>query len=155
MTSLIPIIAMMSFGAQSTAIQLPRHATVAASVANSEWVRAGEVSLDLRTGRYTLRHRPSRLAPKAPIRITRARLRTRELAPLRAAYLAAHANGLVEPNCTNSDIIVGNGGTHYLDLTADETTVWVNSLQRCWTEAATNLDRLLEVTFAWRAVPER
>lgn len=131
--------------------------TVVASVANSEWTPPGEVSLDLRTGRYRLRHAPSRLAPSAPVRTTGGRLSKGELQPLRSAVAAARAQGLIEPVCRNGGppprVVISNGGPQHLVLIGGGRRLEAPGELGCWTEAAWNLDRLLEATFGWRARP--
>jgi hypothetical protein len=132
---------------------------IEATVANSEWTPPGEVSLDLRTGRYRLRHAPARNAPSAPVHTTRGRLAAAELQPLRAAYAEARAEGLIEPICRNggrpAEIVVSNGGLDYLVLTGGGRQLEAPRELGCWTQAARNLDALLEATFGWRARPQR
>ncbi|HEY0011633.1 MAG TPA: hypothetical protein VGB79_02130 [Allosphingosinicella sp.] len=152
-TSLAPVLAVLALSGAPTASS-PRNATVVASVANSEWTRSGEVSLDLRTGRYRLRHAPSRLTPYAAVPFTRGRLRASELERIRAAYAAARAKGL-EDDCSNGNIVISNGGADLLVLTEDGSTMRADLSVGCFTREAMALGRLLEDEFGPRARPPR
>ncbi|HEX8192064.1 MAG TPA: hypothetical protein VF552_04125 [Allosphingosinicella sp.] len=153
--SLTPLLAALALsGAPAPAS--PRNATVVSSVANSEWTRSGEVSLDLRTGRYRLRHAPSRLTPDAPARFTRGRIGASDLEPIRAAFAAARAQGLVVTgDCSNGQFIISNGGADHLVLTEGGSTMRADLSSGCFTEAAVALSRMLEDMFGPRARPPR
>jgi hypothetical protein len=132
---------------------------IVATVAHSEWTPPGEVSLDLRTGRYRLRLAPSRLAPSAPVRMTRGRLSAAELQPLREASAEARAQGLIHSACRDNgrpeQIVIGNGSTIHMRLTGGGAPLLAPGERGCWTEAATNLHRQLDATFGARARPRR
>jgi hypothetical protein len=129
--------------------------TVTASVAHSEWTASGEVSLDLRSGRYRLRHQPSRITPRAPVPTTRGRLAASELQPIRSAYAQARAQGLTERVCLEGgrppQLFLSNGGPQSMSLSGGGARIDAHSERGCWTEAAGNLQRLLEASFGWRA----
>ena len=154
--NIMPALAALLLGAVPSA-GARQEGTIVSTVANSEWTPAGQVRLDLRTGRYDLRHAPSRLAPQAPVRTSRGRLASSELQPLRAAAAKARAEGLVHEACRNGgpppQIVISNGGPEYLALSRGGEHLEAHRDLGCWTEAAQNLEQLLEATFGHRARP--
>jgi hypothetical protein len=154
--NIMPAIAALLLGAGSGG-SVRQDGIIVSTVAKSEWTPAGEVRLDLRTGRYDLRHAPSRLAPQAPVRITRGRLGSSELRPLRDAAAAARAEGLIHQACRDGgpppQIVISNGGPEYLALSRSGERLEAHRDLGCWTEAAQYLEQLLEATFGHRARP--
>lgn len=94
-----------------------------ATIGHSEWCPAGNVRLDLDTGRYALVATAARREcsnPRGGRRLEQGRLDGRRLTPIRAAYLRAMSDGLRRQGCYTSrdgEIIVSNSGTPVLVAT--------------------------------------
>src|SRR5258708_28858776 len=79
-------------------------AWVFSTVGQSEWCPAGNVMLDLRTGRYSLTPRAPRGVcndPKLERPVTHGTLAGGQLASARSAYLRAVSEGLKSSACRN------------------------------------------------------
>jgi len=140
-------------GSADTAF-LGRTEWVVATVGHSEWCPAGNVRLDLRTGRYAL-------TPRAPRRVCgdvglerpviMGRLRAERLEAVRAAYRRVLAQGVENPICRHGrrpdTIIISNGGTPILLVATGATMVSAPNDQSCWGKATTALHDLLDETF--------
>jgi len=120
-----------------------RTAWVVATVGHSEWCPAGNVRLDLATGRYSY-------TPRAPRRICNqpglerptqvGTLRAGRLEAARSAFRRALAQGLVNPACANGgrprEIVISNGGRQILLLTTGKETLFAPEDLGCWSQAA-------------------
>jgi hypothetical protein len=133
---------------------LGRTAWVFATVEHSEWCPAGNVRLDLRTGRYALTHRAARLVcNKAGLErpVITGRLAGNRLAAARTAYRAAVEGGLTSPECRNGGrpkmIVITNAGPQMLVVATGRFTVAPPEDLSCWSEAAYALQRTLEEAF--------
>src|SRR4051812_5542306 len=132
-----------------------RTAWIVATVEQSEWCPAGNVRLDLGTGRYQATAgaprnicRDPRL--ERPVRV--GVLEGRGLARVRAAYLRALAEGLEQQICLNGgqpdQIVISNAGTPVLLVTDGARTRSAPRDLSCWTEAAGALHAVLEDLFS-------
>jgi hypothetical protein len=129
-------------------------AWLVATVWHSEWCPAGNVRLDLQTGRYlftpTARvrdcHRAGLQRPVLSGRLAGPRLRL-----IRQAFTRAAREGLKTEACRNyepqTEIVVSNGGTPLMMLTIGNSSGWAPEDLGCWTPAANALYERLEVTF--------
>ncbi|MFL6862742.1 MAG: hypothetical protein ACJ8DZ_07065 [Allosphingosinicella sp.] len=140
--------------APADAAGLGRTAWVLATVEHSEWCPAGNVRLDLRTGRYALTHRAARLAcNKAGLErpVITGRLAGSSLAAARAAYRAAVESGLTSPECRNGGrpkmIVITNAGPQILVVATGRFTATPPKDLSCWSDAAYALQRTLEEAF--------
>jgi hypothetical protein len=127
-----------------------RTAWVFSTIDNSEWCPAGNVRLDLRTGRYELTHGASRLVcgdRNLQRPVTSGTLAAPRLADLRAAYLRVLSEGLEDPVCRDGGrparIVIGNGGKTILVVASGSRTVSPPENRSCWSEAATALHNQL------------
>lgn len=127
---------------------------IVATLAHSEWCPAGNVRLDLRSGRYALTARASRrvcsqgglLRP-----VVTGRLRSGRLEAVRVAYSRLVAEGFESPDCQDGkhpdDIVVSNGGTPILVVATGAAQASAPDDLTCWSDAATDLQGLLDETF--------
>jgi hypothetical protein len=130
----------------------PGHtATIFATVQHSEFCPAGNVTLDLRTGRYALtRGAPTRICRNADLErpIVHGRLGTKALASIRLAWRRVWAEGVTDPACEDGghpdEIVISNGGTPILALTAGAGTIAPPEDLTCWSKAASALYDKLE-----------
>jgi hypothetical protein len=136
----------------ATGIEPP--AWVLSTIQHSEWCPAGNVRLDLRTGRYELTSRADRrICGKFGLErpVTAGRLDAARLAAVRAAALRVLADGFVKPACRDhqplQEIVVSNGGTPVLVLTTGAATGSAPDELSCWSDAATGLHNVLDETF--------
>ena len=134
--------------------ELGRTAWLVATVQQSEFCPAGNVRLDLRTGRYEFTagvRRPTCLTPRLERRVRTGTLSAGQLAPIRAAFLRVLAEGLENSACRNNEpveeIIVNNGGTPIMVLTTGAFTAAAPQMLHCWTDAANALHDRLDNTF--------
>ena len=140
---------------QARPAALGHTAWVLATVGHSEWCPAGNVRLDLRTGRYALTPRASRrICGTAGLErpVVTGRLEPARLAPIRAAYLRARAEGLVHPDCENGRgpgdrIVISNGGRQLLVVAHGAATIWPPEDLGCWSDAANALHARLDEAF--------
>jgi hypothetical protein len=131
-----------------------RTAWIVATVGHSEWCPAGNVRLDLVTGRYALTPRASRrVCGEAGLErpVTEGRLDADRLAAVRAAYLRVLAEGLENPECAEGPptdrIVVSNGGTPILVLATGAETGSPPEDLTCWSDAAFALHDALDEAF--------
>ena len=145
-----PVVVPAEFGGRNTA-------TIFATIDRSEWCPAGNVRVDLVTGRFAL----SSGAPRDVCKmkgferpIKDGKLDDAELSMLQKAYTSAQEQGL--NLCIDGkppeNIIVSNGGPALLVLTDSARTAAPDNLS-CWTVAATGLAQTLEQLFGARAHP--
>lgn len=127
---------------------------IVATVAHSEWCPAGNVRLDLRSGRYALTERASRRVCGdfgTERRVVTGRLRSGRLEAVRSAYSRLLADGFEHPDCRDGKrpdhIIVSNGGTPILVIATGAFQAAAPGDLTCWSGAATDLQRLLDETF--------
>jgi hypothetical protein len=128
---------------------------IVATVAHSEWCPAGNLRLDLRSGRYALTHRASRrVCNRSGLeRPTRTgRLRSERLEAVRSAYRRLVAEGFESSDCEDGkhpdNIVVSNGGTPILVVATGAAQGSAPDDLTCWSEAASDLHALLDETFA-------
>jgi hypothetical protein len=129
-----------------------RTAWVFSTISNGEWCPAGNVRLDLRTGRYELTQgarRPVCNDRNLERPVTTGTLPGPSLADIRTAYLRALGDGLVEPACRDGTgptrIVVG--GKMILVLASGSQTISPPDDLSCWSEAASFLQNLLDHQF--------
>jgi hypothetical protein len=141
--------------APSSAAALGRTAWIFSTVGHSEWCPAGNVKLDLGTGRYAFTATaPRRTCNDAGLErpIRTGTLEPERLAAVRAAYLRARSDGLTNPACRDGgrpkDIVIDNGGTPVLVLTSGAETGSAPDDLSCWSEAAGALHDVLDDLFS-------
>jgi hypothetical protein len=158
MIPLLTFLAAMQSAASPMITKLPRTAWVFSTIGHSEFCAAGDVAIDLQTGKYTLTKRaPRRICDQADIErpVTNGRLTGQGLARIRAAFLSAIKDGLEqspEPLPKGYyDLIIMNSGTPTLVVkTARATRSAPDDINR-WSGAATQLHDTLDAEFATRA----
>jgi hypothetical protein len=143
-----------------TAPSLGHTAWIVATVNHSEFCPAGNVRLDLITGRYQFTagllrgpacdnsalDRPTRTGVLSPL----------HLAPIRAAFARALVEDVQTESCRfgrtapAEEVVVSNGGTPVLVLTTGSFTLSAPGDLSCWSRAANALHQLLD-----RAFPSR
>ena len=154
---MFPLLATLILAAQPPAPSAASPAGTArifSTVGHSEWCPAGNATVDLGTGRYSL-------TPRAPrprcndAGLDRPRLEGvlsgGTLAAVRAAYGRVLTEGLRKPVCRGPDgevVIVSNGGTPILVLTTGALTASAPENLACWTDAADKLHQALEEAFS-------
>jgi hypothetical protein len=152
---MIPLLAALLIGQlmEPDGAFLPgRTAIVFSTAGHSEWCPAGNVTLDLGTGRYTLTvTAPRRLCGRPDLErpIRTGRLDAAPLATIRSAYRLAAKEGL--DGCDNGSpttIIVSNGGTPVVVLTSGAGTMAAPDDLSCWSGSAHALHRALEDAFS-------
>lgn len=131
-----------------------RPAWVFSTIEQSEWCPAGNVRLDLRTGRYDLTSgavRPACIRRGLERPVKTGRLDAARLAAIRDAALRVLADGFVRPECRDGkpspEIVISNGGTPVLVLTTGVATRSAPDDLSCWSNAAGRLHRVLDETF--------
>jgi hypothetical protein len=129
---------------------------VFATIAHSEFCGAGNVRLDLRTGRYVMTPRVSqRICHKPGLErpVMTGRLGGKPLAAIRAAYRAILDNGFVSPYCQAGkhpdEIVISNGGTPTLVVATGAATGTAPDDLTCWSDSASALERALDEAFAF------
>jgi hypothetical protein len=134
--------------------RLGQTAWLVATVGHSEFCPAGNVRLDLRTGRFQFTARAPRRRCNDPALERPVRVGMLAAAPLRAirdAYLRVRADGLVNPACENGgrpdEIVVSNGGTPLLVVATGATTGVAPENLTCWSDAASALQQALDAAF--------
>jgi hypothetical protein len=139
---------------------LGHSAWVFATVEHSEWCPAGNVRLDLQTGRYAFTAgAPHSICHGAGLErpVTTGRLAADRLAAIRAAAARARTEGFVHPSCRGGprrdEIVVNNAGRPILVLTNGAGTASAPEMWSCWSTAASALYALLDDTF--RSVQRR
>lgn len=129
-------------------------ASIFATVGHSEWCPAGNVSLNLGTGRYVLTRRAARRVCRdfdLERPVEKGRLAGKSLTAVRAAYLRVMSEGLENPVCREGgrpeDITVSNGGTPILVATTGWGSLPAPDDLSCWSEAANGLHDALDEAF--------
>lgn len=138
----------------SKPVTLGRTAWIFSTVGHSEWCPAGNVKLDLRTGRFELTPRADRRvcgdhSLQRPIKMDK--LNGAKLGALRTAYLRVLAEGVESHACRYGephDIIINNGGVPILIVATGYATRSAPDDWGCWSEAANSLHELLNHAFA-------
>lgn len=131
-------------------------ASIFSTVGHSEFCPPGNVTVDLRTGRYAVTPRAARrtcddVGLERPVR--KGALSSKTLAAVRAAYLRVLSEGLGDSLCLcrvgdgPRDIIVNNGGTPTLLLTTGRSSNSAPDDLNCWSAAATALHDILDEAF--------
>ena len=133
---------------------LGRAAWLFATVELSEWCPAGNVRLDLQSGRYAFTAgAPRRICHQRGLErpITTGRLRPDRLAAIRAAAVRGRTEGFIHPSCRGgprrNEIVISNGGTPVLVLTNGVGTTSAPDDLNCWSEATSALYALLDHAF--------
>ena len=133
---------------------LGRTALILSTVGHSEWCPAGNVRLDVRTGKYTwtaTARRPVCIDPELERPVQQGRLPPDRLASVRAAYLRAQTGGLIDEGCQDGrgpkNVIVSNGGPQVLVLTNGARTTSAPDDLSCWSDAAYALHDMLDRMF--------
>jgi hypothetical protein len=128
---------------------------VVATIQHSEWCPAGNVRLDLETGRFAFVARAARTACGDAQLKRRSVTGTMGIGQLeRVSTLArrALAEGLDKPTCRNGgrpeESIGSNGGTPLLVVTTGSETHWASKILACWTGAAADLHDALDDAFS-------
>ena len=136
------------------AIRIGRTAWIFSTIDQSEFCPAGNVRLDLRTGRYAVTAgAPRRICNtrnlERPVRT--GRLGADRLAAVRAAYRRVVAEGLTNPVCEAGghpdEIVISNGGTPIMVVASGAWTVIPPDDLTCWSDAANALHALLDDEF--------
>lgn len=156
---MLTIIAALLAAAQpatpANAASLGRTAWIVATVGHSEWCPAGNVRLDLATGRYQFTSRaPRRVCTDRSLRrpMQAGTLRGARLEAARAAFRRIMTEGLTSHACREGrrprgEVIVSNGGTPVLVVTGERFTLSAPSDLTCWSDAATALHEVLDRLF--------
>lgn len=137
--------------APDTSFRSGRTATVFSTIGHSEWCPAGNVTLNLVTGRYALTPTaPRRLCsqPDLERRVFTGRLDEAPLIAIRRAYRRAKEEGL--DAClegTPVAPIISNGGTPTLVLTTGSRTIVTPSEHSCQSNAARALHDAVDEAF--------
>jgi hypothetical protein len=156
MLTLIAALAAASQSAPPAETAFPhRTAWIVSTVGHSEWCPAGNVRLDLTSGRYALTARAARrVCNDAGLErpVTMGTLDAERLAAVRAAYLRVLAEGVETPACEEGGrperIIVSNGGAQILVLaTGAEQRAAPDDLS-CWSDAALALHDTVDEAFS-------
>lgn len=131
-----------------------RTARIFSTVGHSEFCPAGNVTLDVRSGRFTLTPRAPRAIcddPQLERPVKRGRLSGPALTAIQLAYGRVLREGFENQRCRGGapteDIVINNGGTPVLVLTTGRATGSAPDDLNCWNDAATALHNLLESTF--------
>ncbi|MEA3061675.1 MAG: hypothetical protein QOJ94_1456 [Sphingomonadales bacterium] len=134
---------------------LGRTAWVFATIGHSEWCPAGNVRLDLVSGRYELTGRASRRVcgqRRLERPVVAAQLGGARLDVLRAAYRRVLAEGLESPECREGKhpdmIVISNGGTPILVVATGALTMAARDDLTCWSGAANALHGALDEAFS-------
>ena len=132
-----------------------RTAWLFSTVGHSEWCPAGNVTVDLRTGRYSLTKRAARRVCGQPMLerpVTKGTLDGRRLTSVRAAYMRVLTDGLESEVCREGrrpdTIVISNGGTPTLLLVTGAFTATAPDNLACWSDAANTLHDVLDHIFA-------
>lgn len=135
-----------------------RTATIFATIDRSEWCPAGNVRVDLVTGRFALTSgAPRDICHMENLQrpVQDGQLDDAERTMLRTAYTRAQKQGL--SLCGGGKpperIVVSNGGPALLLLTDGARTTAAPENLGCWTEGATELERTLNQLLGSRARP--
>ena len=127
---------------------------IVATLAHSEWCPAGNVRLDLRSGRYALTARAAgRVCGDSGLQrpVVTGRLGSGRLEAVRGAFARAVAEGLEGPECREGKrpdhIVISNGGTPILVIATGAFQEAAPDDLTCWSDAATELQDVLDETF--------
>lgn len=127
--------------------------SLVADVERSEWMPPASLSLDLDSGRYSVKPPPIPWQPKAPKPQVRTGVLTDEpLAEVRRAFAEVVAKGLSDRKCVAAggagyDIVLSNAGVPRMTINAGGRRLSAAAQYGCWTPAASALHRLLEQLF--------
>lgn len=157
--TMVASIAAVLLAAQSTApsteASFAHPGWVLSTVGQSEWCPAGNVMLDLKTGRYALTRRaPRRLCNQIGLQrpVIHGTLVRAQLTTIRSAYLRVLSDGLENPACRDGgrpgNIVVDNGGLRVLVVTSGMATMSAPDDLACWSEAGTALQNAVDRIFS-------
>ena len=157
---MVPLLAAL-IGLQPAPVPNPatlgRTAWIFSTVGHSEFCPPGNVTVDLRTGRYTLTVRaPRRLCDEVVLERPEKQgtLVGGNLARLRLAFLRVVTEGAEKRPCREPgkqhDIIISNGGTPVLVLVTGRGAGSAPDDLTCWSEASTALHEALNEVFGAR-----
>lgn len=131
-----------------------RTAWVLSTIEQSEWCPAGNVRLDLGTGRYELTPRaPRPVCNQAPLErpVTTGRLAPKRLSQVRAAYMQVLRQGPEDPICRDGGrqarVVISNGGPQILVVARGSGIASAPDELGCWSEAAEALHDMLDEMF--------
>jgi hypothetical protein len=155
MVILIAVLAAFALPApHAKAATLGQTAWIFSTIDHSEFCSAGNVKLDLRSGRYELTHRaPRKICDDANLErpVKTGKLSASQLAPIRSAYVRVLNEGFESDACRDGkhpeDVVVSNGGTPILVLTTGGFSAVAPQDLTCWTDAANDFQDLLDTTF--------
>jgi len=132
-----------------------RTAWLVATIGHSEWCPAGNVRLDLASGRYQVTGTaPRRSCGTAGLErpVRSGVLAGRPLREARAAFRRATGESLTSRACRDGrqpeQIVISNGGDRIMLLTNGRRTEAAPEEQGCWSAAATALHAWLDRQFA-------
>jgi hypothetical protein len=134
---------------------LGQTAWIFSTIGHSEFCPAGDVRLDLKSGRYEHTATAARrICNDADLErpVKRGMLRADRLDAINAAYLRVLNEGLESQACRDGTqpkdvILISNGGTPILVLTTGRFSAAAPQDLSCWSDAATALHDLLDQTF--------
>lgn len=126
--------------------------TIFSTVGHSEWCPAGEVKVDLSTGKYEFTPRAKRrVCNKRKVKrpVAKGSLEASRLEAIRTVFQRARSEGLdaCAGGLNPQGIVVSNGGKRRLVLTTDAGTSTAPDEFSCWSDAANALHTVLEDTF--------
>lgn len=131
-----------------------RTAWVLSTIEQSEWCPAGNVRLDLRTGRYVLTPRaPRQVCNQASLErpVRTGSLAGKRLSQARAAYLRVLREGLTDPACRDGGrpdrVVVSNGGPQILVVARGAGMASAPDDLSCWSPSAEALQNMLDQMF--------
>ena len=146
--------ALLAVAQPAPSATLGRTAWIFSTIDHSEFCSAGNVKLDLLSGRYELTNgAPRKLCGDANLErpIKTGQLGVGQLETLRTAYLRVLNEGFESDACRDGKhpehIIVSNGGTPILVVTTGRFSAVAPEDLTCWTDAANDFHDLLDKTF--------
>jgi hypothetical protein len=148
--SSVAILAAVAASAPATAAT---DGVITTDIAISEWGASQSLTLNMRTGEYTVTAFPNTYPSIKPnSRISqRGMLSRNELRKIQPAYRSALTRGLVDRQCDQdpqrNHLIVGNGRVPSLALKMGGKVYRAARSYQCWTRAAHALNRQLEDSF--------
>jgi hypothetical protein len=152
---MVPLLAALIATFEPTVAPLGGTAWIFATVGHSEFCPAGNVTVDVRTGRYTLTARAARRVCN-DVRLERparqGTLSPQKLAAVRTAYQRVLSEGLESQVCQEGgrpqDLVISNGSTPILVLTNGRASHSAPGDVGCWSEATTALHDALDRVFS-------
>jgi hypothetical protein len=138
----------------ANAASLGQTAWIFSTIDHSEFCPAGNVKLDLRSGRYEpIQGAARKICDEANLErpVKSGKLGANQLARIQEAYLRVLNEGFESKACRNGEkldhIIVSNGGTPILVLTTGNFSAIAPENLTCWSDSANAFHKLLGKTF--------